>query len=367
MGESLSLSEAGLCLAAITEALGEAENAARLLDRLVRDELVDERDTPPFHLLQLHYGRLGAALGRFIAVPDMEGAQSNISVETEQSLLRVLDLRNELRFAAATWLTLVWLWSGDGEQAVAEAAKLLLSLQHDPRSEVVPASDEEAVDAWLSAAQVALVASDPALVGAVLGTAASVLTAARQSGDAVRLARAKALEILLSAATGEDAQALFNQSVAVFEDAARVKDGFTLGMLHLALGRWLVGGHRPQASESVGPESSSERALALLNIAIDSFHRQAMTPWELYAQIQAMKSVADLGTWDEVSRAENEIGATVETRFPILTSHLLEAHGQVLRMRGDEHADAVFLAACDAAEKTGLRARAQQLRNYVGA
>jgi hypothetical protein len=212
-----------------------------------------------------------------------------------------------------------------------------------------------------------MVASDPKLVGALLGTAASVLSKARQSGDVVRLARAKALEILLLAATGEDAQALFNQSKAVFEDAARVRDGFTLGMLHLAFGRWLVGGHRPQALGKVGPESSSERVLAVLNIAIDKFHHQGMTPWELYAQIQALKATADIGLWDEVRRVEKEIGPTIETRFPVLTSYLLEANGQFLRMRRDEHADEAFHEACDAAEKTGLRARAQLLRKYVGA
>lgn len=365
--ESFSLAEVGLCLAALTEAVGEAEAAARILDQLVRKELVNQRDTPPFQLLQLHYGRLGAALGRFIAVPDMGGAESNISVETTQSLLRVVAVGNQLRFAATTWLTLVLLWHGEGKEAVEQAAALLLSLQADAKTDLTPGSDEEAVDAWLSAAQVAMVAGEPKLAGAALGTAGFVQTAARGSGDVVRQARAKAFEILLLAATGEDPQALFDQSKEVFDDAARVRDGFTLGMLHLALGRWLVGGHRPQVSGSVGPASSSERALALLNIAIDTFHRQGMTPWELYAQIQAMKATANLGGWDEVSRVEYEVGSIVKTRFPILTSHFLEAAGQFLRMRGDERADTAFREACDAAEQTGLQARQQLLRKYVDA
>ncbi len=113
--DSLTPSATGLSLSAILEASGQAESAVRILDQLVRHERIVRADGADYRALQLHYGRLGAAWGRFVAVPDMNGAPSNASVESTQSLLRIAD--SELGFAAKTWTAPAMLWTGQGSYA----------------------------------------------------------------------------------------------------------------------------------------------------------------------------------------------------------------------------------------------------------
>jgi hypothetical protein len=163
--DGLTVSAAGLCVAAILEALGAGERAVRVLDRLVRHELFDERDTPDFHALQLAYGRLGGALGRFIGVPDLDGAASNASVESVQSLLRIRD--SEVGFLARAWLGPMLLWQHRGEDATAHAVWILKGFHEVGWDGPQPRSDEEVVDAWTSAAQVLVFNSSLATIQAL--------------------------------------------------------------------------------------------------------------------------------------------------------------------------------------------------------
>lgn len=186
----------------------------RILDRLVRNELYEERDTADFRALQLHYGRLGAAWGRFIAVPDMYEAESNASVESTQSLLRLQD-DSELGFAATSWQACLWLWLNKGQLATDMAVKILKGLlkdfQDDHWDKVQPRTDEEVVDAWLSAAQVCFLNSSSQMITVAVGTATAALHRARRSGDVVRTARVVAFIVLAFAQTTEDVPALLAQ------------------------------------------------------------------------------------------------------------------------------------------------------------
>src|SRR5688572_7284906 len=166
--ESLPLASAGLCFAAILEGVGQAEPAVRILDRLVRHEIYDERDTEDYRLLQLTYGRLGAAYGRFVAVPDMNGQPSNASVETLQSLLRIA--RTELGFAARAWLAPALLWIDQGGTAAATAKQLLLGILTGRWEGPTPRTDEEVADAWICATQVLVIDASDDAVGAVVAT-----------------------------------------------------------------------------------------------------------------------------------------------------------------------------------------------------
>ena len=205
--DGLTVSAAGLCVAAILEAVGDGEPAVRVLDRLVRKELLDERDTPDFRALQLAYGRIGGALGRFIAVPDMNGAASNASVESVQSLLRVTD--SDVGFLARAWLGPMLLWLGRGDDATAEAKWILKGFLNDGWDGPQPRSDEEVVDAWTSAAQVLMFNSNrddnPRRWRAASGSA---IERAQTSGDVVREARAAAARLLVLSETDVDLPAL---------------------------------------------------------------------------------------------------------------------------------------------------------------
>lgn len=360
--DGLSPAAAGLCLAAILEAIGQAEPAVRILDRLVRKELYDERGTVDFRAVQLHYGRLGGAWGRFIAVPDLEGAASNASVETTQSLLRLLD--SELGFAAASWLACLWLWLNDGQQATAMAFGLLKGFSDGQWEGAQPRTDEEAVDAWLSAAQVCILNSHTQLTSFLVGTMGVALDRAKRSGDVVRTARVAALKCLALAETNEDVPARLAPHEADFGGAARVGDGFALGMRALALGRWHVGAGGLAIARATDSATVAQKSLALLTEAVRYFRNQGMDPWELFALVQQTKAHADLHQFDD---AQACIDAAVEglERFPILTSHVYEAAGQVRTMLGDTNAVESFQVALEAAEKSGLLARCETLRRYV--
>ena len=110
---------------------------------MVRKEVDDERESADFRALQLHYGRLGAAYGRFVAIRDMGGAASNASVETGQSLARVQD--SEYAFAARCWLGCYFLWMNMGAEAMETAVAILHGLMEKDWGKIAPGSDEEAV------------------------------------------------------------------------------------------------------------------------------------------------------------------------------------------------------------------------------
>jgi hypothetical protein len=229
--EELSPAAAGLCLAAILEAIGEAEPAVRILDQLVRkskDELYGERGTADFRALQLHYGRLGAAWSRFVAVPDMGGAASNASVETTHSLLRLKG--SDLEFAASAWLASLLLWVNHGQGATYTAVRLLNGMPNGRWEGANPRTHEEVVDAWLSAAQVCILNSHEETLNLAFHTATTALERARHCGDVVRAAHVTALKALALAETREDVPAILEECKTNFCDAERVGDGFALGM-----------------------------------------------------------------------------------------------------------------------------------------
>jgi hypothetical protein len=337
------------------------------MDRLVRKEVYDERDTQDFRLLQLHYGRLGAAFGRFIAVLDLSGGASNASVETVQSLLRVLD--SEAGFAAATWLACMWLacmwlWLNDGREATRIASEIINGFSREIWGERSPRSDEEAVDAWISAAQVCILNGHPVTIGAVVDTYAAALDRAHRCGDVVRMARVAALYLLALAETSEDVPSLSERYAPDFAEAARVGDGFALSMRSLALGRWHMGIGGLALARTTDAASATQRALTHLQEAIALFHKQGMDPGVLFSSVQQAKVHADLHQFDEAHACL--VGAAKGLkRFPIFASHVHEADGQLCAMLGDPKAAESFRTAVRAAEESGLLARREMLQRYV--
>lgn len=361
--DNLSASSAGLCLAAALEAVGDAESAVRILDRLVRKELYDERESADFRALQLHYGRLGGAWGRFVAVPDIGGAASNASVETVQSLARILN--TELGFAASSWLPIVWLWLSNGDTATRSATALMAGFVNGVWNNSAPRTDEEAVDAWVSAVQV-FVVNNGKMIGFVLDTGDDVLKRARRSGDVVRVARAIAMRLLALSQTNADVPSEASQYESEFAEAERVGDGFALGMRSLALGRWHVGPAGLALGRATDSEVVATRALEHLQHAVAAFQRQGMDPWVMYAVVQQAKAQADLHQFDE-AHASLELVMTGIQRFPIWASHVHEAVGQAKAMRGDADAAESFHLAVKAADACGLLARRELLLEYLNA
>jgi tetratricopeptide (TPR) repeat protein len=359
----LPTAAAGLCLAAIMESVGQAESSVRILDRLVRKEIYDERDTDDFRSLQLHYGRLGAAWGRFIAVPDINGFDCNASVETKQSLLRLTG--SNLEFAATSWLTCLWLWLSDGQQATVFAQNCLDKFQNEQWGKLSPKTDEEAVDAWLSAVQVCVLNSNNMTGNLVFSTADKALQFAERSGDVVRMARVIALKCLILAATNEDLPEIISQHEAIFNDAIRVGDGFALGMRNLALGRWYLGGGGLAMAQATDSSTVAEKSLECLADAIMYFNNQGMDPWIIYAHIQQAKAFADLHQIDDTQSCIDAASDGLN-RFPIMTPHLHEAAGQIQRMWGrEEEAVESFQIALKAAEECGLLFMRETLQQYV--
>jgi len=360
--DALSPAAAGLCLAAILEAIGQAEPGVRILDRLVRKELYDQRDTEDFRALQLHYGRLGAAWGRFVAVPDLGGAASNASVESAQSLMRLHG--SELGFAADSWLACAWLWLNEGQQATAMAGGLLKGFVDGQWGAPMPRSDEEAVDGWLSGSQVCILNANEQTILAVNGTANAALERAKRSGDVVRTARVAALKSLALAETTDDVPGILADHDADFADAERVGDGFALGMRAVALGRWHVGAGGLEVARTAGTETVAARALAHLQEAVQYFGNQGMDPWTLFALVQQTKAYADLRQFEKAQECIDAVRGGLQ-RFPVLASHALEAVAQVRTMCGDENAVKSFRSAVQAAEDSGLLARRDRLLQYV--
>lgn len=379
---SLSVASAALCLAAVLEAIGQAEPAARMLDRLVRKELDDQRDTPDYHSLQLHYGRLGAAWGRFFGVPDLNGVQSNASVESLQSLLRIASDPKEGPSARA-WIPLVWFWLGKGEQAIssiypvfrdflpAEGADSALPDAPPPADSLLPGAQEApspgevradcaTVDAWLAAAQIAFLDTGSRHLEFMMATAPPARNRARRAADVVRLARVSALELLAHAETSEYLPSLAKEREQDFAPARRVGDGFTLGMIDLALGRWHAGaGGRTLAAD--GDLSAVARiAIEHLTAAARAFHAQEMDPWILYTQLQLANALFDAREFEQAINCLNNAARSLE-RFPVLSSHVMEVNAQFKLAIGDADAADALHSAIVAARDMGLEQRMHRL------
>jgi tetratricopeptide (TPR) repeat protein len=347
----LSLSATGLCLAAMLESMGEAEAAVRILDRLIRKELDDERETADYRLLQLHHGRLGAAWGRFVAVPDLGGLPSNASVEATQSLHRIL--HTEVGFAASAWLTCLRLWLGQGREATSTALRLLAGMENGRWDGPGPRTEEEVVDAWLAAAQALVVEPYPELVNA---TVAGAIGRAKETGDVVRTARVVALWLLALAETPEDVPALARQYDEEFAEAQRVGDGVSSGMRSLALGRWHVGKGGLALAKTAGHETVARIALDHLQSAVAVLARQGMDPWVLYALVQLGKAHVDLRQIDQANALFQRVDAGLR-RFPIWGFHLYEAAGLAKVLLGDDGAREDLRRSLERAEICGLPKR----------
>jgi len=355
--DGLSVASAGLCLAAILEAIGEAEHGVHILDRLVRKEIYRERDTPDFRALELHYGRLGAAWGRFNAVPDLNGFESNASVESSQSLKRLAN--SDVGFAALSWLACASLWSNEGERATQIAEWLINGLIDKHWNAPEPRSDEDVVDGWLAAAQVFIFNANPAIIDA---TSQLAIERAKRSGDVVRQARVAALHLLNLTASTENIYPVADRYTALFEEAGRVGDGFALGIRELAFGRWYVGpafNDRPEHRRT-----AAGRAFGHLEEAIGWLERQGMDPWVLFARLQQAKAYADLSDHESAARLVNGVIDQLG-RFPLLASRALEAAAQLRWMTGDPTAAKTFEAAIDAAEDSGLMHERERLKQYL--
>jgi tetratricopeptide (TPR) repeat protein len=362
---ALSLSAAGLCLAAILEAVGQGDSAARLLDRLVRKEIYDERESADFRALQLHYGRLGAAWSRYVAVRDINGAQSNASMESAQSLMRVMR-DPQIGFVATAWLACLMLWLNRGQDAMGLVRRVLLKEYREPgEHRPAPRHPEDEVDAWLAAAQVCLVNDGQPILHVMMATSDEALEAARASGDVVRTARVAALRLLALAQTESDVPALAAAFSAEFDEAERVGDGFALGMRALALGRWHVGAGGLALGRSLGADVVARRALEHLAAALTLFQNQGMDAWLMYVQVQAAKAYADLHQWDDTQTCL-DTAIDLADRFPAFASHAFEAAWQIRRMLGDPDADKALRVAVQAADDSGLAARRDWLQRILG-
>lgn len=291
------------------------------------------------------------------------GSASNASVETVQSLLRVSD--SEVGFAASSWLATTWLWLNEGQTAMTMAKRLLKGFVDGQWEAPAPRSDEEAVDGWLSATQVCVVNAHHQTATAVAGTSEKAIERAKKCGDVVRTARVAAMELLALAETMEDVPSLAQPYDIDFAEAAKVGDGFALGMRSLALGRWHVGAGGLALARTTDAATVARRALAHLQQAVVFFQRQGMDPWELFALVQLTKAHADLRQFDDAQVLIEKAVKGLE-RFPILASHVYEVEGQVRTMWGDPKAGESFQTALEAAEQSGLVYRRKSLLRYVG-
>jgi hypothetical protein len=359
--ESLQPFVANLCLSAIHEAAGEGDLAARILDVTVRKYSPDDdRTSDGFAACQLHYGRLGAAWGRYAAVPDMNGAESNASVESLQSLMRlVVDRHDERAVVASAWLILAFLWRGHGERALGYAAAVGERL-----TEATPTlPDELILDSWLAIIQAFLIDASHERLQYVMDGSPAALRTAERSGDVVRAARVAAFHLLALAHTYEDVRKQVTSYEAVFSDVRRVHDGLAEGIRDLALGRWWVGG----GGARHGGASILERArLAAENAnrASRSFDEQGLDSWNTFLLIQAAMI---LGYTGDLPGAESLLGrarSSIE-RFPILLPHLYEAVGCIRATVRDTRASESFAAAVDYAKQVGLPGREKALRQYL--
>jgi hypothetical protein len=355
----LSLSAAGLCLAAVMEAAGQSEPAIRVLDRLARKDIYEERGTPDFQALQLQYGRLGAAFGRFINVSDLNGAMSNGGIETVQSLLRLGDTEYASRVVG--WMPCLYLWLDQGDAAMKLTAVIMRGFMTDEWGGLTMQTDEEAVDAWLAGTLVCLVNTHPTTYQVIARTFPAALERARRSGDVVRTARVIALFLLAQAETKEDVPALAARYQPEFDDVKRVGDGFAIGFLALALGRWHTGpGGLALAQQTGDVQAIAHRALQYLETAEVHFRNQGMDPWLLCTAVQQGKALSDLKNFDAVAEVFNRVRPELD-RFPVFASYVQEAVGQIQRFQGDPDFEQTLRRAVASAETSGLHLRHELL------
>jgi tetratricopeptide (TPR) repeat protein len=359
----LSLAATGAYLAAVLEAAGQSEPAVRILDRLARKEIYEERGTPDFQLLQLQYGRLGAAFGRFINVPDLNGMPSNASVETVQSLLRLQE--TEYAIGAMGWLPCLYLWLNQGATAISLAGEVMRGFYNNDWGPRVPQSEEEAVDAWIGATQACLLNTSSGMLEAIRATFDEAITRARRSGDVVRTARVLALYLVGMAETSKaDVPALAGGYEVEFKDALRVGDSFAIGFANLAIGRWYTGpGGLALAQRIKDSKAVAQMALKYLDAAVANFDKQGMDPWVFFANLQQAKAWSDLGNIDAADEVIRQVGRDVD-RFPVLASHLHETVGQLRLMTRHPEASLSFRAAIAAAEESGLYSRRDMLISH---
>jgi hypothetical protein len=308
---------------------------------------------------------LGAAFGRFINVPDLNGYVSNASVETVQSLLRLQD--TEYASRAMGWMPCLYLWLNEGKAAMGLAAEIMRGFVTNEWGSLTPPNDESAVDAWLAAAQVCLVNTHPRTIEVINATFQEALKRAKRSGDVVRTARVVALFLLAKAETKDDVPALARQYTAEINDVRRVGDGFAIGFLALALGRWHTGpGGLALARKNNDLKTIAQRAEQYLQTADLHFRNQGMDPWLLFAAIQHAKALSDLQDLDAVNEVLNRTAPELD-RFPVFVSHVREAAGQIQLSIGDSNAAANLRMAIEAAEQSGLHLRHDLMVEHYGA
>ncbi|MEO6915144.1 MAG: SIR2 family protein [Chitinophagaceae bacterium] len=359
---SLSPASAALCVTAILEATGEAESAARILDQLVRKELFEYRETREFKMLQLHYGRLGASWGRFFGVPDLNGMSSNASVETVQSLLR-LD-GTEFEFAARSWLCILYLWLNKGEMATRSSIQILNNIHSNNWTDVKPSDPEELADAWIAAAQVSVLNAGPEIIRFTISTADIACNAVTVNGNVIRAARIISLKGLCLAQAGVDVDHFFSQHEAVFADAERAGDSFSLGFRSLALGRWAVGSAGLERARITGGGTIARIAQGHLQQARNHLSKSGLEAWLIYISIQEAKAFADLSLLSDAQICIDYALQTAE-RFPVMSSFIQEAIGQILQMQDNPDAIYSFENALDDARESGLNFRTLFLENII--
>lgn len=365
--DTLTLPAAGLCLSAIFEAAGHGERAARILDRMVRKLLFDNtKEDPDWHAVSFHNGRMGAALGRFINVPDMGGAESNASEESFQSLLRAAAMDEHI--GSAVHLGAGYLWKGRVSHALEEAKKAMYYLPYThlevdrennafvlratpkiPEEPHLRLSAEQAVDFWMTATQVYTILHEPKHLAIIRAMGPHIVELALRAGDPVRAAKAAAFYHLMGATVFYEPIDATHE--AVLEEAESIGDVAHRGVLKLAEGRFLVGpGGRDLVREgALKPAELGPQALAALEESIECLSATGMSSWELYAQIQRLKALTDLTRFEDVSDGLDSLFESGE-RIPVLLPELQMTVGQVQRVCGQDDAaranfeDAVYNA-----------------------
>jgi hypothetical protein len=375
---SLPLFVTNLCLSAIYEASGEGEAAVRILDKTVRKwDPPDDRTSPAFISCQLHYGRLGAALGRFTNVPDLNGHESNASAESLQSLARVQNEDPSRRLLASALVAQAWLWRGfrgGAVEAVSSAehlARLILAPyvpgvvieDEEVKRLSDPAHDEEVIDAWLSVVPVLLIdAPEPSIEAVVFGSV-FILKRAQRCGDDVRAARVASFHLLGLAHTYNNVRKRAEAYEPIYSRAGRVHDGLSEGIRSLALCRWRVGGGGGRSDETDLKERAL-RAIEDAKRASAAFNEQGLHALDTYLLIQAALAYFYAGDSAGYEKCMAEADPLMK-RFPILLPHFYETVGLVRDAVKDERASESFANALKYARELGLTGREKALQTYL--
>ncbi|QND24529.1 hypothetical protein HB774_34645 (plasmid) [Rhizobium leguminosarum bv. viciae] len=356
----MSDSAAALCIAAVFEAAGLGERAARILHRVVDHIHPPQADDPDWLNLQLHYARIGAANAHFTNVPNLQGAESKASLESLQSSFRASAAGNAFKYDVPS--PAVLLWKGLGDYAIASSgshlnallvycqqqgyvqiertsarkAKQASHLNENERITRAIASPEDAIDAWIYAAYIAVLMKPGDIVSLALGLGQHMVRCANECGDPVRAARVLAISALLAAEFYEDPHDVVVGQDAILDEAKRVGDGFHEGIISPAFGRYRVG---PAGLEEVrgGRLSMAEnasRANQMLADAYDTLSRYAHRGWATYALLQRIKALADMRAWKEVEELFEALWPEV-LAIEILVPEFFVIRGQCAHMVKD--------------------------------